>query len=567
MKSQDLGFVSGELALAEKKIRKFGLTCGILLLFFSHFRLKANMQTIQIPWKTSEEDQKQINEWQRQRASATRTAYANAENKTLKEIEHLLKERFPKHPLGSWDLHCAGMEGISLRKKVPDGSMIFGGKQDFDRRQKGLISNEEWKDKRHHRALEIIGDRTRWGNRHFRLSEDARKCKVEFLKKSVILNLPEIKGKQGELLKAVSQLAQACQISVQFTLSRTHLSVTFDEMDLRKLQPGQTLEQAKIAEQGKGRRGRKRKDAATHYASHRVKEIEDRHVHPEWREPISTVDNRAIGIDLNPQWIGVTVIEVDGDITNLENVRILDHKLYKIDVPFGADQSMQQVMANAAADCINLARAWSVGLIVHEDGLGKLRWSKTSKITKTINYWSRNAFLGGIQRRCKLSGVNLSSVWSAYSSTIGNLSFDLPDACAAAAEIARRGLVPKSKLRTLLPAVSPTVLDRLRKDGKVPDAVAEAIEKAECWRKVHQIIKTAQAGTNKRSSIGYRRLHPTAQQLGSGSFCLNGRSYAVDRLGKGKGASCSARPVLTKKVRNSSNQELKARVLSTLKSE
>ena len=529
------------------------------------------MQTIRIPWRASSEDCRQISEWQRHRAAATRTAYANAENRTEKELRDLLKERYPNHPLGSWDLHCAAREGMHLRATVPDGTMIFGGKSTLLRRQKDLINNAEWKAKRHSRAIEIIGDRTRYGNRHFRLSEDALTCEAIFLKQKVTLNLPEMSGKQGRLLRGVAQLADACQISVTFTLGRTHLSVTFDEMDLRRLQFGQTLEQVKIAEQGKGRRGRKRKDSSTHYAAHREKHIpaDEWPVHPEWRDAIPAVATRAIGIDLNPAWIGISVVEIGSDTSNLNQVKILDHRLHRIEVPFGANQSMQQTMANVAAQTINLARAWNVGLIVHEDGLGKLAWSKKSRTTQTVNYWSRNALIGGLKRRCRLAGIELRSVWSGYSTTIGNLFFDLPDACGAAAEIARRGLAARAGIKDCLPAVPPQLARRRWKD----DETRINLDQAGTWQDVHRIIKSTH---NKRSSsprstkstrgppkagclvIGYRRLHPTAVQLDSGSFDLHGRSYAVDRLGKGKGASCSARPVLSKAVRDSSDRVLNA---------
>merc|ERR1711974_307132 len=100
----------------------------------------------------------------------------------------------------------------------------------------------------------------------------------------------------------------------------------------------------------------------------------------------------------------------------------------------------------------------------------------------------------------------------------------------------------------------PPQLDRRRwkDDGPRID-----LDQAETWQEVHRKVKSAQAGPRKRSGIGLRRLHPTAQQLGSGSFDLNGRSYAVDRLGRGKGASCSARPVLTRTVRDSSDRVAK----------
>ena len=514
------------------------------------------MQTIRIPWRASHKSRVLIVDWQRHRATATRTAYANAEGRSEKDLRNLLKSRFPDHPLGSWDLHCAAREGLRLRAMAPDGAMIFGGKSALLRCQKGLIDNAEWKSRRQARAIEIIGDRTRWGNRHFRLSEDARTCKVTFLKQNVILNLPEMAGKQGRLLRGVAKLADACQISVTFTLGRTHLSVTFDEMDLRRLQPGQTLEQVKIAEQGKGRRGRKRKNSSTHYAAHREKHIslDERPVHPEWWDAIPAVSNRAIGIDLNPSWIGISVVEVGSDLANLEEVKVLDHCLHRIAVPFGADQSMQQTMANVAAQAISLARAWNVGLIAHEEGLGKLAWSKKSRSTQTINYWSRNAFLSGLARRCRLASIELRSVWGGYSSTIGNLFFDLPDACSAAAEIARRGLSARASIKDRLPAVPPQLARRRWKD----DEPRIDLDQAETWQEVHRKIKSTQAGPPKRSGIGYRRLHPTAQQLGSGSFDLHGRSYAVDRLGRGKGASCSARPVLTRTVRDSSDRVLNA---------
>ena len=515
------------------------------------------MQTIRIPWHSSDEGRFQIAEWQRHRAAMTRTAYANAEKHSEKELRNLLKTRFPAHPLGSWNLHCAAREGLRLRAAVPDGSMIFGSKLALQRRQKGLIGNHEWKSRRQERALDIIGDRTRKGNRHFRLSRNARACEVSFLRTKVILDLPEMTGKQGCLLRGVAKLADACQMSVTFTLGRTHLSVTFDEMDLRRLQPGQTLEQVKIAEQGKGRKGRKRKDPATHYAAHLEKHIpvDEWPVHPEWRDATPTVNNRAIGIDLNPSWIGLSVIENGEGPLDLEQVRVLSHCLHRIHVPSDADQSMQQVMANIATQTINLARAWNVGLIVHEEGLGKLSWSKKSRNTQTVNYWSRNALLSGLARRCRLASIELRSVWGGYSSTVGNLFFDLPDACGAAAEIARRGLSVRAGIKDHLPAVPPQLTRRRWKDDKL----RIDLDQADTWQAIHREIKSAQAGPQKRSGVGYRRLHPTAQQMDSGSFSIHGRCYAVDLLGKGKGASCSVRPVPHERVRDSSDRMQRAR--------
>jgi hypothetical protein len=510
------------------------------------------MQTISVRWTADAAVRDKVAGWLRVGACMVRTGYAMDGEPSAAEIETHIKARFPDSPLGSWAAHCAAYESKSLRSLVPDGSMVFGSKLQLLRRQKGLISHEEWQQRRHARALTIIGDRTRWGNRHFRLSADARQCIVTFLKDEITLDLVDMAGKSGKLLKAVALLAEACQISVQFSLSPTHLSVTFDPMDLRRLPSGTTLEDVKIAEQGASRKGRKRKDASTHYAAQRVKHIADRPVHPEWRDANPVVKTRALGIDLNPQWIGFTVIEISADPQSVDSVRVLDHQLHHIRIPFAADAAnMTQAMACAVRSAVSLARAWNCSLIVHEHGLGKLAWSKKSRGSQTVNYWSRNAFIGGLQRRCNLAGIKLLPIWGGYSSTIGNLCFDLPDACAAAAEIARRGFASTTGTKDRLPAVPPQLTRRRWKDGDV----RVDLDQAASWQDVHRAIKSAQAG--RKSGIGYRRLHPSPQAMVPGRFEHQDRSYAVNRLGSGKGTSCSARPVLqTRTVRDSSDRAL-----------
>ena len=521
------------------------------------------MQTIVVPWWSDDESRSTILGWQAAQAVAVRSAYANAPGRSESELRNLLKARFPDHPLGSWALHCATREGMRLRVQVPSGKLVFGGRSNLERRRKGLISGAAWKALRASRPIEIVGDRTRWGNRHFVLSQDARTCTVSFLKQEVVLDLPKMSGKAGKLLPALARLADACEISLQFSLGARTLSISFDPMDLRKLPAGHTLESLKALERGSAKsRGRPRKDPATHYAAHRIKPIPaaKRPVHPEWREAIPMLSRRAIGIDLNPEWIGLSVVEVpeSANPRDAYAVRILDHRLHRINIPADAPrEQMAQAMAWVARQAISMARAWNVATIFHESGLGKLRsGGKSKKLNHLINFWSRNALLGGLGRRCALTGITLTPIWGGYSSTIGNMLFALPDACASAAEIARRGIASLRKEKDCLPAVPPMVHTRRWKDGDVLAAMAKAMANADSWQAVHRAIKSAQDGSHKRSSIGYRRLHPSALLMVPGRFDHDGRSYAVDRLGTGKGVSCSARPVLSRTVRNSSDRVL-----------
>lgn len=475
-------------------------------------------------------------------ACVVRSGYAQAIDedgkfRSEKDLRDLLKARFTEHPLGSWAIHCATREALAIRRATPDGRAIFGGKAQFERRRKGLISNEEWRRIRHSRPIDIVGDRTRQGNRHLTLSQDGLTAEIEFLGRKLTLHLEAKTGKHGKLVQALAMLMEAGEIGVGFTLGLDTLSLTFDPMDLRKLPAGMTLEAVKIAEQGKSRRGRKRKDPDTHYAAARIRPVDPaiRPVHPEWRQAISTMTTRAVGVDLNPEWIGLTVIEIpfNADARDVDAVRILDHRLIELKVPIDASaESMATVMARCARMATSLARQWHAATIFHEDGLGKLAWSKKRRHgpkLQTVNYWSRNAFIGGLGRRCLLAGVKIQPIWGGYSTTIGNMCFDLPDACAAAAEIARRGIAAARGEKDRLPAVPPMVHTRRGKDGKVPDAVAKAIANADSWVDIHRAIKAAK-------DIGYRRLHPKLDDSSPdpGRPSHGSRGFAVHRHGSRK---------------------------------
>ena len=512
-------------------------------------------QTISLPFTINDPgDAAWLADAMRQHACVVRTGYARAANpdgspRAEKDLRNDLKQSFPTHPLGSWAIHCATREALRLRKQKPDGRMIFGGRAQFERRLKDLITREEWRLRRQSRPIEIVGDRTRWGNRHLRLSQDGRTATVTFLKRSITLNLPKMSGKTGVLLKSLAILTDACAIGITFRLGRDRLSISFDPMDLRRLPEGVTLEQIERAERialGHGARGRPRKNPETHYAAHRVKPIvaAKRPVHPEWRASIPTMTRRAVGIDLNPQWIGLTVVEIgaEADPRDPDQVRILDQRLIHLGI--GIDVSSEAFgahMARCARLATSLARKWGCATIFHEDGLGRLRWSKRShgvpKDARTINFWSRNALLGGLARRCALSGLTLSPIWGGYSSTVGNMLFDLPDACAAAAEIARRGIASARGEKDRLPAVPPRVLSRRWKDGEVPEAVADATAEEACWKSVHRGIKSAQ--------LGVRRPHPPLQAVDPGIPRQDVSGYAVRTNGSRKGGRMTtARPTL-----------------------
>jgi len=383
-------------------------------------------------------------------------------------VREIVKSRFTKLGLlDSWGMHCATRVGVLKRKLRPQGQMVFGGRAGLERRRKGLISNDEWKRMRLHPFVSL-GDRQKVrGNQNVHLID----------KTSIVVKIgrKESGGRSGRTVtrtarldlacmrgataKSMRQLAEICaqpeethRVNVSYSIGDTHISFTFDPSDLPD--------------------------------------------HPQRRRPVVPKKGRAIGVDLNPNWIGLSVVSTVGDPGKIEDTKLLEHALVKLDMAI--DASPELVRETLAAVCdraISMARKHRCGTIVLEKGLGKLRSSgKSRSLNRVLNYWARTVFLQMLTRRARLAGIELLEVWAGYSSTIGNLAFDAPDACASATEIARRGIARLAGIKDVLPALEEGCVSRLWKDGKVPAELGS-------WQDVHRSIKAAK--------IGYRRPHPT----------------------------------------------------------
>jgi IS605 OrfB family transposase len=516
-----------------------------------------NMQTISLPYRVTNGDPTQLMLWRRFFSAAVRSGYrAAGTGAPEKEIRDGLKQRFAGQGIDAWLLHCATREALDLRKRVPDGSMVFGGKKNLERRRKGLITNAEWKALRL-RPLTSLGDSFHKGNRHFRLSEDGRNCELTVLGTKLTLGLPVLAGKWAKMLPAVVRLAAAKEINVTFRIANKTLDITFDEMDMRKLPPGVTLRAAKDAEIAAGMRVKRGRPRSDNYVVPKLKDIGPRFMHPEWRDPVRAVSERVLGVDLNQDWIGGAVIENSGDITHLSATNLLEHQLFHLGLEADAsDESVRELLAKICDQLISIARSWNCSVIAMEQGLGKLHsGGKNKALNRKLNGWARSVFEQMLCRRCRLAGIQLELVWCAYSTTIGNLTFAAPDACAAAAEIGRRALALRAMRagailseQGLLPVFEPET---------VPIPWKDEVRLATTWVEAHGAIKTAQATIPRERRVGYRRPHydtgtlrrdPTGRTTG---LALAG--HAVVRLGHKHRPGLALKPVRTGEMRVSAS--------------
>lgn len=480
------------------------------------------MQGIRIPYETDVAGAKLFAEIRRIQSCAVRTAYANAVSsdgtkRPEKDVREIVKSRFARlGVVDSWAMHCATRIGMTKRKIRPD--VVFGGRAQLERRSKGLISKEEWRAARLSPFVSYGDSQKTFGNQNVHLVDEltlvvkiGRKEGGGRSGKTVtdkaVLKLTPMRGRQGEIIRQVVALCanpdKKDRINVSFSIDETHVTVIIDPADL----PG----------------------------------------HPERRSAVRAVKGRAMGVDLNPNWIGMAVAGNTNDPGRLSATKLLEHELVQLDLQ--KDASAELVRETLAAVCdraVRQCRKWNVGTIVVEKGLGKLRsGGRNRALNRLLNYWARTVFVAMLTRKARLAGIEVIEVWGGYSSTIGNLAFEAPDACASAAELARRGIARLAGTKDVLPELEEGWTTGLRKDLSLPAELGS-------WSDIHRTVKS--------TGIGYRRPHPDPKDRGS-----DGRvgGHAVSRLRYRNRPGWKILPVKVAAIRSGADSVALCRVASS----
>jgi hypothetical protein len=449
------------------------------------------LQGIKIPYETDEAGAKLVADIRRIQSCAVRTAYANAvrgdgTKRHEKDVREIVKSRFAKlGVVDSWALHCATRIGVGKRNLRPDGDVVFGGRAQLERRRKGLISSEEWRAARLSPFVSYGDSQKSFGNQNVHLVDELMLV-VKIGRKEgggrsgrtvtdrAALKLTPMRGRQGAIVRQIAALCaqteQKDRINVTFSINETHVTIIVDPADLPH--------------------------------------------HPERRAPVRAMSSRALGIDLNPNWIGMAVAGNLSDPSKLSATKLLDYELVKLDLLIDAPPELvRETLAAVCVRAIRLCRKWGVGTITVEKGLGKLRsGGRNRSLNRLLNHWARTVFVAMLTRKARLAGIDVIEVWGGYSSTIGNLAFEAPDACASAAELARRGIARLAGIKDVFPELEEGWTTGLRKDLSLPAELGS-------WSDVHRTIKS--------TGIGYRRPHPDPKDRGS-----DGRvsGHAVSRL-------------------------------------
>ena len=355
------------------------------------------MKTIKLPYTTTTDLLPYIKQYN----IIVRSAY----NKLLKgfsekEIYAYCKTLNNISTLNSQLLKYGIGDAIEIHNRYKDKVIVFGGKNNFIKRCKNKITKEEYQFNKL-RPLYIQGDTTRKGNRLFKLDiiNNNKLIFKPYKNIYIELNLPKLRKNYIKDLYKLEELnnvkcgEQGYKYCVKFDLNYIYISFEEFKEDKCKLK-----------------------------------------------------EDRYLGIDLNPEHIGVSVLEGEKilhtqqySFTQLFD-KILNSKLSSNDPKMKYYHNKLEFESfNVSKDIVKLAKHYGCKYVFIEELSFK---NKTS--SKTINricknLWKKTIFIENLKKRCNIYNIKLHEINPCYSSLIGNLQYDYTDPVNASLEIARRG--------------------------------------------------------------------------------------------------------------------------------
>ena len=300
-----------------------------------------------------------------------------------------------KGKLNSWLLQCAIKDGKAIQERQGNKKVIFGGKTLYKIYLRKLINKEEF-NKQRQLPLSSQGEMLQKGNRMFDFHFDNQSLTFKISKKKhVDIQLGNIHRKLQNELNKLNELCYDKKTTVSIRLNNDYIWITYDEKLLSK--------------------------------SLKFNELKD---------------NRVMGLDLNPNYIGLSVIEFDKE----DKFKVLYKQVFELkeltDKTVSKNKRHYEIIkiCHTINDLINY---WKCKKLSIEDLNIKSSDKGQGKNFNRLcnNVWDRGLVSNKLTMLSNIYGYELVKVNPAYSSFIGNLSYGdktTPDMIAASIEIARR---------------------------------------------------------------------------------------------------------------------------------
>ena len=312
-----------------------------------------------------------------------------------KDVRSQVNQLF-KGKLNSWLLQCAIKDGKSIQERNQNKKVIFGGKSLYKRYLRGLICKEEF-NKQRQLPISSQGEMLRKGNRMFDFHFDNQSLVLKLSKnKHVDIQLGNIHRNLQKELNKLNELCYDKKATVSIRLNNDYIWITYDEKLLCN--------------------------------SMKFNELKD---------------NRILGLDLNPNYIGLSVIEFDKE----DNFQVLYKQVFDLKELTDKNTSNNKRKYEIIKICHtinNLINYWKCKRLSIEDLNIKPSDKGQGKNFNRLcnNVWDMTLVSNKLLILSNIYGYELVKVNPVYSSFIGNLVYgdsETPDMVAASIEIARRG--------------------------------------------------------------------------------------------------------------------------------
>ena len=350
------------------------------------------------------------------------------ESMSEKDIRHDIKAKELFKNIDSWFIQCAIKEGQSLFKK--NEKVVFGGKKNLRKRYLNKITNFQWKELRNY-SINIIGEAKEKGNRKFNL-DIINSNKIVFKPKQgtkIEIQLPKLRTNIKKQLYKLEGLANQKQIPYTIKLNNQFIWITFDEAILKQ-------------------------------------------------KPEVIQENRCLSIDLNPNYIGYSILEFDKnkefkvintgifDITKL-NTKLNLANTHKLQLKQTNKRDFE--LFEISKKLINITKQFKCSQFIVEDlNMKTKNHNKGSAYNRLVNNcWNRNDIVNNLKKRCVINNIKFIEINPAYTSYIGNILYGskYPDMIASAIEVGRRGYFKYEKEQFYPELISKDNLSNLWKEA------------------------------------------------------------------------------------------------------
>lgn len=354
------------------------------------------MLTLKIPYKSNDEFKLFLSNLRREYSSLVRYSYNRLkEGISEKDIRILHKSLNNVDNLDAWIRQCSINEAKQILNKNGKNKVIFGGRSNMIKYLRGIINKNQYKNSRL-LPLNIFGEAANSGNRKFKLDIFNNKIIYKHSRNQHFqLEIPKLRGCYKELYTL-----QENPKTYSVKLTDKYILISFEES----------------------------------------------------KEDIKLNEKRYLGIDLNPEYIGISIKEDDQILfTKLYSVKKLIDKIIDLKSPSSdpkfkrLNNKLNHEILEISKDISNLSKKFKCKFIFIEDLSFK---GNTRSNRKNKNLWKREIFLNNLEKRCSINSQKIYKVNPAYSSFIGNLQWNFDDPINASLEIGRRGfecIIKKTK--------------------------------------------------------------------------------------------------------------------------